>query len=80
MHSFQTVSDIRIEIGGTAKLDHYVDGLCANKRIAIITDKGVRSLGLMNAGLEALRAAGYDVLIFDDVVADPPEDLSLIHI
>jgi len=75
VHSFQTVADIRIEIGGTAKLDHYVEGLCPNKRIAIVTDKGVRGLGLMDAGLEALRSAGYEVLVFDDVVADPPEEI-----
>jgi len=51
------------------------NGLCANKRIAVITDKGVRGLGLIDAGLEALRSAGYDVLVFDDVVADPPEEI-----
>jgi len=39
MHSFKTVSDIRIDTGGAARLDQHVDGLCANKRIAIITDK-----------------------------------------
>lgn len=77
MHSFQTVSDIRIEPGGAAKLDYYVDGLCANKRIAVITDKGVSQLGLMDSGLDALRSAGYDVLVFDDVVADPPEEIVL---
>ena len=77
MHSFQTVADIRIEAGGTAKLDHYVEGLSHNKRIAIITDKGVRGLGLMDTGLEALSSAGYDVMVFDDVVADPPEDIVL---
>ena len=75
MHSFQTVSDIRIEPGGSAKLDHYVDGLCANKRIAIITDKGVRGLGLLDAGIASLEEAGYDLLIFDEVVADPPEEI-----
>ena len=77
MHSFQTVSDIRIEPGGAAKLDRYVEGLCRNKRIAIITDKGVRGLGLMDAGLEALRSAGYQVFVFDKVVADPPEAIVL---
>ena len=75
MHTFKTVADIRIEIGGAGRLDAYVDGLCANKRIAIVTDKGVAGLGLMDAGLEALRGAGYDVLIFDEVVADPPEQI-----
>ena len=75
MHSFQTVSDIRIEPGGAAKLDHYVDGLCTNKRIAIVTDKGVRGLGLMDGGIASLEEAGYDVMVFDEVVADPPEEI-----
>lgn len=77
MHSFQTVSDIRIEPGGAAKLDYYVKGLCRNKRVAIVTDKGVRGLGLLDAGLEALRAAGYQTYVFDKVVADPPEEIVL---
>lgn len=77
MHSFQTVSDIRIEPGGAAKLDYYVDGLCKNKRIAIVTDKGVRGLGLLDAGIEALKTAGYAVFVFDKVVADPPEHIVL---
>ena len=77
MHSFKTVSDIRIETGGAARLNRHVDGLCANKRIAIITDKGVRGLGLMDAGIAALEEAGYDLLIFDEVVADPPEAIVL---
>lgn len=76
-HSFQTVSDIRIENGGAAKLDYYIEGLCANKRIAVITDKGITALGLMDAALSSLREAGYDVMVFDNVVADPPEAIVL---
>ncbi|MEM7730312.1 MAG: iron-containing alcohol dehydrogenase [Pseudomonadota bacterium] len=75
MHSFKTVSDIRIESGGATRLDAHVAGLSRNKRIAVITDKGVRSLGLMDAGIAALEEAGYAVMIFDEVVADPPEDV-----
>lgn len=75
MHSFKTVSDIRIGPGGTARLDAHVTGLSRNKRIAIITDKGVRSLGLMDAGIASLQDAGYQLMVFDDVVADPPEDV-----
>ncbi|WP_017931895.1 iron-containing alcohol dehydrogenase [Robiginitomaculum antarcticum] len=78
MHSFQTVSDIHIAPGGAARLSRYVDGLCPNKRIALITDKGVRALGLIDGGVESLRSAGYDVLIFDNVVADPPEQIVLM--
>lgn len=75
MHSFRTVSDIRIEPGGTARLDAHAAGLPRNKRIAIVTDKGVRSLGLLDAGLAVLQDAGYQVMVFDEVVADPPEDV-----
>lgn len=46
MHTFKTVSDIRIAPGGARKLDMFVDGLSANKRIAIVTDKGVRELSI----------------------------------
>ena len=77
MHSFQTVSDIRIEPGGAAKLDYYVDGLCRNKRVAIITDRGVRGLGLLDAGIDSLKSAGYSVFVFDKVVPDPPESIVL---
>ncbi|MEE9347513.1 MAG: iron-containing alcohol dehydrogenase [Robiginitomaculum sp.] len=82
MHSFQTVSDIRIETGGAARLDHHVKGLCLNKRprnkrIAIITDKGVRALGLLDAAIQSLGGAGYDVLIFDKVKPDPPQAIVL---
>lgn len=77
MHAFRTVSDIRIDSGGTRKLDHYVEGLCANKRIAIITDMGVRGLGLLDLGQAALEDAGYAVMVFDGVVADPPEAIVL---
>jgi len=76
MHSFRTVSDIRIERGGAARLDHHVKGFDA-KRIAIITDQGIRNLGLMDAGLASLEDAGHKVMIFDEVVADPPEDIVL---
>ena len=77
MHVFQTVSDIRIASGGTKRLDKFVEGLSANKRIVIVTDKGVRDLGLLDAGLFALETAGYTVMVFDAVVADPPEEIVL---
>ena len=77
MHTFKTVSDIRIAPGGAAKLDMFVDELSLNKRIAIVTDKGVRGLGLMDRGIDALKSAGFDVQVFDQVVADPPDTIVL---
>ena len=77
MHTFKTVSDIRIAPGGAAKLDMFTEGLCPNKRVAIVTDKGVRNLGLMDAGVDALEGVGFDIRIFDQVIADPPESIVL---
>ena len=73
MHTFRTVPDIRIESGGASRLDAHIAGLPVNKRVAVITDSGIRSLGLLDPALAALRDAGYDLLVFDGVVADPPE-------
>ncbi|MBL4853612.1 MAG: iron-containing alcohol dehydrogenase [Robiginitomaculum sp.] len=77
MQIFRTVPDIRIDFGGTDRFDQLVAGLCAGKRICMVTDKGVRGLGLMDAAVSSLQGAGYEVLIIDAVVADPPEGVVL---
>lgn len=76
-YSFVTVSDIRIEIGGASKLDYYVKGMSPGKRVAIITDKVIMALGLLTPGISSLEDAGFEVFVFDDVTADPPEDIVL---
>jgi len=76
MHSFKTVPDIRIERGGAARLAAHIAGFGA-ERVAVVTDKGVRGLGLLDAGLASLEEAGLSVMVFDDVVADPPEEVVL---
>ncbi|MBV1900452.1 MAG: iron-containing alcohol dehydrogenase, partial [Kordiimonadaceae bacterium] len=75
MHSFQTVPDIRIASGGTHNLAALITGLSTNMRVALVTDKGVRGLGLLDLGITSLEKAGYDVFIYDNVVADPPEEV-----
>ena len=75
MHIFKTVSDIRISPGGTHKLDAIIEGLGQNKNISIVTDKGVRDLGLIDPALSTLKSAGYEVLIHDQVIADPPDHI-----
>lgn len=77
MQAFRTVPDIRIAYNGSSQLDAHIEGLCANKRVCIVTDKGVRSLGLIDGAIGSLEAAGYAVMVFDDVVADPPEHIVL---
>ena len=78
MHAFQfqTTKSILCEVGATAKIgDLMVDMGC--KKVAFVTDKIILELGLAQAALDGLKAAGVDVHIIDDVVADPPEAMIL---
>jgi alcohol dehydrogenase class IV len=72
--TFQVPSNILFEIGASKK----VAGLAAEfgaKRILLVTDKGVRNAGLTQGAEEALQAADHDLVIFDEVVADPPSSV-----
>ncbi len=47
------------------------------RRILVVTDRGLMSLGLADRMLEALRAAGVEVEIFSEVEPDPGYELVL---
>ena len=76
---FQTTRNILSELGGVAKLGALVGsssggGLgCA--RVLVVTDPGVRAAGLVDPALRSLSDAGVAHAVFDDVVADPPEQV-----
>ncbi len=78
MHAFQfqTTKSILCEVGSTAKIGELMAQMGC-KKIAFVTDKIILELGLAKAALEGLKAAGVDVHIIDDVVADPPEEMIL---
>jgi alcohol dehydrogenase len=75
---FRTVPHIHAGPGSTAQLARIAAPLIDGRaRIFIVTDKGVRSFGLLDAAVEGLQAAGLSVGINDSVVPDPPEDMVL---
>ncbi len=75
---FRTVPHIHAGPGSTAQLVRIAAPLIGGRaRIFIVTDKGVRSFGLLDAAVEGLQAAGLSVGINDSVVPDPPEDMVL---
>lgn len=49
-------------------------------RVLLVTDKGLRRLGLVDPVLRQLAVAGIAVAIFDDVAADPPEENALVGV
>lgn len=74
--SFQTTRSVLCEVGATEKIGQYIsDRGC--KKAALITDPIIVKLGLIDAAMAGLKAAGVDVWLFDDVVADPPQELIL---
>lgn len=46
-------------------------------RILVVTDKGVVAAHLLDPALASLHAAGVSTVVFDAVVADPPESIVL---
>ena len=71
--SFNTTRSIVVEAAASARLAEIVGPLLGN-RILLVTDAGLRRLGLLDPLLASLDAAGIHVAIFDGVQADPPED------
>jgi alcohol dehydrogenase class IV len=69
--TFQAPSNILFEPGAMRKIHELVAGYGA-RRVMLVTDKGVRGAGLTRGAEASLTAAGVEVSVFDDVVADPP--------
>ena len=68
--TFDTVPQIVFETGAAARLGEIVKERMA--RPCVVTDKGVIAAGLIDDALKSLKDTGLDILLFDDVAADPP--------
>lgn len=69
---FNTTPSIVLQTGGTARIAEIAGSILGN-RVMLVTDKGVRGLGLLAPAIASLEQAGIALAIFDDVQADPPE-------
>lgn len=67
---FNTTKSILCRSGAAAELDRHA-GAILGPRILVVTDPGLRRLGLPDPAVAALRRAGHEVTIFDAVEADP---------
>ncbi|HCY54246.1 MAG TPA: alcohol dehydrogenase, partial [Oceanicaulis sp.] len=73
---FRTVPHIVSAPGAAPELArHAAPALKGARRLLVVTDKGVMGLGLLNSALEGLKADGFQVHVYDKVVADPPESV-----
>jgi alcohol dehydrogenase class IV len=76
--TFSTVAHIVSEPGAAGRLgDHIAQRFPSARRALLVTDAGFLNTGLVDAPAASLRAAGIDVAIYSNVVADPPEHIVL---
>lgn len=69
---FNTTKSLLFEAGAAARI-HESAGPLLGARCLFVTDPGLRQLGLCDPSIEALKAAGIEVTVFDQVEADPSQ-------
>ena len=71
---FNTTRSIICESGSSGRIGAILTDLGV-KRAMVVTDPGCRAAGLIDAAMADLAAEGLDPVVFDAVVADPPEHI-----
>lgn len=74
---FNTVAGLWVEWGAAVRLGELLSGWFTERRLLIVTDKGLHKAGVLEPAKASLAGAGFEVTVFDDVVADPPEAVLL---
>lgn len=73
--SFQTVPHIVLEAGLARRLGELLRERHAGRRACVLTDAFLHRGGTLAPALDSLARAGWEVLVIDEVVADPPEEV-----
>lgn len=67
---FNTTKSILFRSGAAREFDEHA-GAVLGPKVLIVTDPGLRRLGLAEPAIAALTKAGHEVVVFDQVEADP---------
>lgn len=67
---FNTTHSIIFRSGAASVIDQHL-GALLGPRVLIVTDPGLRKIGLCDPAIAALKQAGHELAIFDAVEADP---------
>lgn len=68
--TFNTTRSLVFETGAVARLSE-IAGSTLGETCLLVTDPGLRKLGLERPAVASLQAAGHKVVIFDQIEADP---------
>jgi len=75
--SFETVKHVHVEDGAAARLGEIVSRNWKSCSVLVVTDQGLRSIGLLDDALASLRRVGFSPVIYDQVTPDPAEAIVL---
>jgi len=75
--TYNTVGQIALDWGVNRRLGPVLAEAFPARRLLLVTDSGLHRSGLLEPAKASLKAAGFQVTVFDAVVADPPEQLVL---
>jgi alcohol dehydrogenase len=76
-YEFRTVPAVVVEFGAARRLGTLLRERFNQTRMCLVTDAFLHRSGLLAPALSSLAAAGWQVQVIDDVVADPPEAVVL---
>jgi alcohol dehydrogenase class IV len=71
------VADIRFGAGCLSQLPEIITDKFNAKSVLVVTDKGLLQAGVIDGVLNSLESSSLDLVIFDQVIADPPESVVL---
>ena len=74
---FRTVSQIQVEWSGSRRLGALLAARFTQRSALLVTDAGLVRAGLLAPVQASLEAHGFSVLVFDAMIADPPEQILL---
>lgn len=75
--NFDAVPSIAVEWGGARRLGDFLSLSYQERNVLIVTDSGLHKAGVLDPATVSLEAKGFRVVVFDKIVADPPENVVL---
>ena len=73
--SFETPNGLLVEWGAARRLGALLAARLQARHLLVVTDAVLMRLGVLDPALADLAAAGFTVTLFDQIKADPPEQL-----
>ena len=74
---FNSVPSLLVEWSGAKRLGEILAPRFTERQVLVVTDAGLVKAGLLKPVEASLRQQGFTVSIFDEVIADPPEEIVL---